>query len=100
MRLTVRRFFFMEIRLTVRHIYKGDGHVAARRYMTLPKKEKTDSKTDIQIIGIERRENTIVMRIDGCKVTAICRESNNAEIYSRVKGILIDSVISNSAAKI
>ena len=90
----------MEIRLTVRHIYKGDGHVAARRYMTLPKKEKTDSKTDIQIIGIERRENTIVMRIDGCKVTAICRENNNTEIYGRVKGILIDSVITKSYAKI
>ena len=74
--------------------------MAARRYMTLPKKERTDSKTDIQIIGIERRVNTIIMSIDGCKVTAVCRESNNTEIYSRVKGILIESVITKSLAEI
>ena len=74
--------------------------MAARRYTTLPKIERADSKSEIQIIGIERRENTIYMSIDGCKVTAVCREHNNTEIYSRVKGILIDSVITKSHAEI
>ncbi len=91
----------MEIRLTVRHIYKeSDGEVAARRRTTLPERKKTDSASDIQIVGIEKRENTIYMCIDGCKVTAVCRENNNTEIYSRVKGILIESVITKSYAEI
>ena len=54
----------------------------------------------IHIVGIDTKTNTVAMSIDGCKVTAVFKESNNTEIYDRVKGILIDSVISKSAAKI
>ena len=70
--------------------------MAVRRHTTLPEKKRTDSESDIHIIGIEKRTNTVSMCINGCHVTAVCQERNNTEAYNRVKGILIDSVLSKS----
>ena len=54
----------------------------------------------IHIVDIDKKTNTVAMSIDGCKVTAVCRENNNTEIYSRGKGILIESVITKRYAEI
>lgn len=68
--------------------------MAVRRHTTLPEKKRTDS--DIHIVGIEKKTNTVSMCINGCHVTAVCQARNNTEVYNRVKGILIDSVLSKN----
>lgn len=62
--------------------------------------EPSKDGEEIRIVGIDKKKNTVAMSIDGCKVTAVCRENNNTEIYSRVKGMLIESVITKSYAEI
>ena len=72
----------------------------ARRQSTLPDRKKKDSENELLIMGIEEKSNTVIMNINGCRVIAVFRERNNAEVYSRIKGILINSVIQKSCAKI
>ena len=54
----------------------------------------------IRIIGIEEKTNTITMNIADCRVTAVFQDRDNREIYGRVKGILIDSIIKKGCAEI
>lgn len=63
------------------------------RPRTLPEKERTDSYNRVTILDIDRRTNTVHVKVDGFNVSVICQEQDNTEIYDRVKGILLDTVI-------
>ena len=64
-----------------------------RRLRTLPEKERTDSTNRVTILDIDRHTNTVHMKVNGFSVSVICQEHDNTEIYDRVKGILLDTII-------
>ena len=65
-----------------------------RRPRTLPERERTDSQDNkVSIIGVDKSVNTIYAQVNGCKITAVCREKADPEIYDRIKGILLSTVL-------
>ena len=65
-----------------------------RRPRTLPERKRTDSaKNEISIIGVDKKAHTIYAQVNGCRITAVCRERANPEIYDRIKGILLSTVL-------
>lgn len=65
-----------------------------RRPRALPERKRTDSQDNkVSIIGVDKSANTIYAQVNGCKITAICREKVDPEIYDRIKGILLSSVL-------
>ena len=58
-----------------------------RRPRTLPEKERTDSSEKrISITGVDKAAHTIYAQFNGYKITAVCRERSDPEIYDRIKG--------------
>lgn len=67
--------------------------MANRRPRTLPETERNDSeRNQVNIISIDRKNHTIYAQVNGCRITAVCREQANPDVYDRVKGILIGSL--------
>lgn len=62
--------------------------MARERQKTLPKKER-NSSSNIEILNVDKDNNTVLMKINGCCVTAVCRAEINSEIYERVREILV-----------
>ena len=61
-----------------------------KRPRTLPERKRTDSKENkVNIIGVDESAHTIYAQVNGCRITAVCREKADPEIYDRVKGILL-----------
>lgn len=69
--------------------------------MTMCKQTERDGRSlsgqELRITGVEPETHTVYMMIDGCRVTGVFRAGNNREVYSRLKGVLIDSFL-NSAS--
>lgn len=64
----------------------------------LPKKETTDSQENhISIIGVDESAHTVYARVNGYKITAVCREKADPDIYDRIKDILLSSVVEKRA---
>lgn len=40
---------------------------------------------------MDKPRNTIYLSVGGCQVIVTCSEQDNAELYDKVKGILVDS---------
>ncbi len=40
---------------------------------------------------VDKLHNTIYLSVGGCQVIVTCSEQDNAELYDKVKGILVDS---------
>ena len=60
----------------------------------LPKTERTDRQENrICITGVDESAHTIHARINGYKITAVCREKADPDIYDRIKDILLSSVV-------
>lgn len=60
----------------------------------LPKKSyENSSDIHLQILSVDKASNTVCARINGCSITAVCREKSNPDIYESIKGILIQSAI-------
>ena len=63
-----------------------------RRPRTLPERERTDSQDNkVSIIGVDKSANTIYAQVNGCKITAVCREKADPEIkelYNKLRGVL------------
>jgi len=69
-----------------------------RRPRTLPEKERTDSSEKrISITGVDKAAHTIYAQFNGYKITAVCRERSDPEIYDRIKDILLSSVLEKLA---
>ena len=65
-----------------------------RRPRTLPERKRTDStENKVNIIGVDESARTIYAQVNGCRITAVCREKADPEIYDRVKGILLSTVL-------
>ena len=73
--------------------------MSLQRRKTLPERKRKDSAKGLRITGIDKKANTIQMQINGCKVTAICREKPNKEVYGQVKDILIRSALQKKDVK-
>ena len=68
-----------------------------RRPRTLPERNRTDStEYKVDIIGVDKNAHTIYAQVNGCRITAVCREKADPEIYDRVKGILLSTVLEQS----
>ena len=69
--------------------------------MTMCKQTERDGRSlsgqELRITGVEPKTHTVYMMIDGCRVTGVFRAGHNREVYSRLKGVLIDSFL-NSAS--
>ncbi len=59
---------------------------------TLPKRDE-DNRNHLRIISVDKAAHTVCAQINGCIITAVCREKSNPDIYESIKGILIQSVI-------
>ena len=65
-----------------------------RRPRTLPERKRTDSQDNkVCIIGVDKSAHTVYAQVNGCRITAVCREKADPEIYDRVKGILLSTVL-------
>ena len=40
---------------------------------------------------VDKSRNTIYLNVGGCQVIVTCSEQDNAELYDKVKGSLVDS---------
>ncbi len=64
------------------------------RPRTLPERKRIDSSENkVNIIGVDKSARTVYAQVNGCRITAVCREKADPEIYDRIKGILISSVL-------
>ena len=69
-----------------------------RHPRTLPEIERTDSSENkISILNVDKPTNTIYAQINGCKITAVCRDRSDPEICNRIKDILLSSVFEKLA---
>lgn len=48
---------------------------------------------EMQIFNVDRKKHTIQLNVGGCLVTVLCEPQNNPETYTRLRDILIDSVL-------
>ena len=62
----------------------------SRRSIVLPNRDK--EMAEYSIVGLDIQENTIHMKVNGCKVTLVCRPQPNPEVYEKVKEILISTI--------
>ena len=61
---------------------------------TLPEdKRENSTENAVRIIDIDKSANTIYAQVNGCKITAVCKENSDPEIYDRIKGILLSTVL-------
>lgn len=64
------------------------------RPRTLTETERKGSRNNrLTILGIDSKTHTIYAQANGCHITAVCREKDNTDIYDRLKGILISSLL-------
>lgn len=57
-------------------------------------RECTDNKVcSVSIVNIDKEDNTVYARVNGCNITVVCRQQANPDVYDRVKDILINSVV-------
>jgi len=56
--------------------------------VTLPEIER-NSSSNIEMLSVDRDNNTVHMKINGCRVTVVCRAEANPEVYDRAREILI-----------
>ena len=63
---------------------------------TLPKRDRDNSESHLCIISVDKAAHTVCAQINGCTITAVCREKSNPDIYESIKGILLQSVIDKS----
>jgi hypothetical protein len=69
-----------------------------RRPRTLPETERTDStENKISILGVDSGTHTIYAKVNGYKITAVCREKSDPEICGRIKDILLSSALEKLA---
>ena len=69
-----------------------------RRPRTLPETERTDStENKISILGVDSSTHTIYAKVNGYKITAVCREKSDPEICGRIKDILLSSALEKLA---
>ena len=59
----------------------------------LPKRNREYRENELHIISVDDEARTIHAQINGCTITAVCREKSNPDIYESIKGILIQSAI-------
>ena len=62
----------------------------SRRSIVLPNRDK--EMAEYSIVGLDVHENTVHMKVSGCKVTLVCKPQPNPEIYDKVKEILISTI--------
>lgn len=68
--------------------------MATGRPRTLPKIERIDSRENkVTILSIDNESRTIYAQANGCNITAVCRERDNPDVYDRIKGILISTLL-------
>lgn len=48
---------------------------------------------ETQVFSIDRKKHTIQLNVGGCLVTVLCELQSNLETYTRLRDILIDSVL-------
>ena len=69
-----------------------------RRPRTLPETERTDStENNVSILSVDSRTHTIYAKVNGYKITAVCREKSDPEICGRIKDILLSSALEKLA---
>ena len=60
-------------------------------------RECTDNKDNkdcsVSIVNIDKEDNTVYAKVNGCNITVVCRQQANPDVYDRVKDILINSVV-------
>ena len=59
---------------------------------TLPERKRKCSQ-EIHILSVDSAAHTIRAKVNGCKVTAICRENSNPDVYETVRDILIQTLL-------
>ena len=59
----------------------------------LPERNRESGDHELHIISVDDEAHTIHAQINGCSITAVCREKSNPDIYESIKGILIQSAI-------
>ena len=62
----------------------------SRQSIVLPNRDR--EVAEYSIVGLDIQENTVHMKVNGCKVTLVCRLQPNPEIYEKVKEILISTI--------
>ena len=62
----------------------------SRRSIALPNRDK--EMAEYSIVGLDIQNNTIHAKVNGCKVTLVCRPQPNPEVYEKVKEILISTI--------
>lgn len=48
--------------------------------------------SNLNIIKVDKENNTIFLQVDGYPVTVACREEPNVEVYEKVKALLISCI--------
>ncbi len=65
--------------------------MARERHVTLQEIER-NSSSNIEMLSVDKDNHTVLMKINGCRVTVVCRAEANPEVYDRVREILINSI--------
>ena len=69
-----------------------------RRPRTLPETERTGStENKVSILSVDSGTHTIYAKVNGYKITAVCREKSDPEICGRIKDILLSSTLEKFA---
>lgn len=62
----------------------------SRRSIVLPNRER--ELAECSIVGLDIQNNTVHIRVNGYKVTVICKPKPNPDVYNDVKEMLINTV--------
>ena len=62
----------------------------SRRRIVLPNRDKEIA--EYSIVGYDIKNNTVHMKVNGCKVTVVCKPQPNPDVYGKVKEILISTI--------
>jgi len=74
----------------VKKVFCLGGESVSRRSIVLPNREK--ELAEYSIVGLDIQNNTVHIRVNGCKVAVICKPKPNPDVYNDVKEILINTV--------
>lgn len=74
---------------------RGFDYLTERYLMRKNNTTKKNSTQDLQITEIKTVSHIVVMMIEGCHVTGVFKETDNKEIYHKLKTTLINSVLKN-----